>query len=126
VDQSPRRAAIEVLGYVSAAHLENLYRRASIFAFPSLDEGFGMPALEAMAHGVPVIASNSSAIPEVAGDAALLVDPRDTDAIASGLIRLANDQTLRDDLIPRGLARAREFTWQAAVEKTWLIYHEIK
>jgi glycosyltransferase involved in cell wall biosynthesis len=126
VEQSPRRAAIDVLGYVSAANLENLYRRASIFAFPSLDEGFGMPVLEAMAHGVPVISSNTSAMPEVAGDAALLIDPRDHDALAGALTRLANDETLRGDLIRRGLARARQFSWESAVEKTWAIYHEIR
>jgi glycosyltransferase involved in cell wall biosynthesis len=125
VDQSPRRAAIDVLGYVSAAHLENLYRRASIFAFPSLDEGFGIPALEAMAHRVPVVSSNTSAVPEVIADAALTIDPRDTDALADALIRLANDGELCSDLIRRGLARARQFTWESAVEKTWAVYDEI-
>jgi alpha-1,3-rhamnosyl/mannosyltransferase len=85
-----------------------------------------MPVLEAMAHGVPVIASNTSAIPEVAGDAALLIDPRDTDALTDALARVADDETLRDDLILRGLARARQFTWESAVEKTWAIYHEIR
>jgi len=126
VHDSSRRAAIDVLGYVSAANLENLYRRASIFAFPSLDEGFGMPVLEAMAHGVPVISSNTSAMPEVAGDAALLINPRDPDALAGALTRLADDETLRDDLIRRGLARARQFTWESGIEKTWAIYHEIR
>lgn len=88
VEQSPRREAIDVLGYVSLAELERLYQRARIFAFPSLDEGFGMPVLEAMAHGVPVITSNRSALPEVAGDAALLVDPADSDAISLSLIHI--------------------------------------
>jgi glycosyltransferase involved in cell wall biosynthesis len=125
VKQSPRRAAIDVLGYVSSADLENLYRRASIFAFPSLDEGFGMPILDAMAHGVPVIASNTSAMPEVAGDAALLIDPRDTEALTGALLQLVDNDALRDDLIGRGLARARQFTWESAVEKTWAIYHEV-
>ena len=126
VEQSRRRDAIDVLGYVSAADLENLYRRASIFAFPSLDEGFGMPVLDAMAHGVPVITSNTSAMPEVAGDAALFIDPRDTDALAGALLQLAHDDQLRDDLTRRGLARARQFTWESAVEKTWAIYHQIR
>src|SRR5258706_242720 len=85
IHQSPRRADIDVLGYVSAAELERLYQRARIFAFPSLDEGFGMPVLDAMAHGVPVITSTRSALPEVAGDAALLVDPHDTEAIGDAL-----------------------------------------
>jgi glycosyltransferase involved in cell wall biosynthesis len=126
IEDSPRRAAIDVLGHVSAAHLENLYRRAAIFAFPSLDEGFGMPLLEAMAHGVPVVTSNTSAMPEVAGDAALLVDPLDTDALAAALLSLAHDETLRADLIRRGLHRARQFTWPSAIEKTWAIYDELK
>jgi glycosyltransferase involved in cell wall biosynthesis len=126
VTHSPRRTAIDILGYVSHADLDNLYRRAGIFAFPSLDEGFGMPALEAMAHGVPVIASNTSAMPEVVGDAAILVDPLDTDALADALLRLSNDESLCRDLIRRGSARASRFTWESAVEKTWAIYHEVK
>ena len=77
IERSPRKQDIQVLGYVSDSQLEELYRRASIFAFPSLDEGFGMPVLDAMARGVPVLTSNVSAMPEVAGDAALLVDPTD-------------------------------------------------
>jgi glycosyltransferase involved in cell wall biosynthesis len=125
VEESPRRAAIDVLGYVSNQTLERLYQRAGIFAFPSLDEGFGMPVLEAMAHGVPTLTSARSALPEVAGDAALLVDPFDIDAIANGLVRLAEDDSLRADLTHRGLERACAFPWESAVEKTWNIYQEI-
>jgi glycosyltransferase involved in cell wall biosynthesis len=110
---------------VSAAELEALYERASIFAFPSLDEGFGMPVLEAMAHQVPVITSNVSALPEVAGDAALLVNPADTEALSEALTRLASDESLRQDLIRRGTERAREFTWESAVENTWALYNEM-
>ena len=125
VAESPRREAILVRGYVSAPELEALYERASIFAFPSLDEGFGMPVLEAMAHQVPVITSNVSALPEVAGDAALLVDPRDTEALSDALTRLASDESLRQDLIRRGTERARQFTWESAMEKTWAAYCEV-
>ena len=125
LEASPKRASIDLLGYVSADELQSLYRRASIFAFPSLDEGFGIPVLEAMAHGVPVLTSNRSAMPEVAGDAALLVDPLDTNAIAANLASLAGDAALRDDLARRGLDRARQFSWQSAVEKTWQVYREI-
>lgn len=124
VEESPRREAIQIAGYVSAEDLEALYRRASIFAFPSLDEGFGMPVLEAMAHRVPVITSTVSALPEVAGDAALLVHPADTEALSDALVRLASDEDLRHEMIRRGTERAREFTWDKAVEKTWAVYGE--
>jgi glycosyltransferase involved in cell wall biosynthesis len=125
VNESPRRADIDVLGYVSARDLESLYQRAAIFAFPSLDEGFGMPVLEAMAHGVPVITSTSSALPEVAGSAALLVNPLDTNSIAQALTLLATDEPLRADLTRRGLHRASQFTWESAIERTWAVYHEL-
>lgn len=123
VEESPARSRIDVLGYVSSAQLDALYRRASIFAFPSLDEGFGMPILEAMAHGVPVMTSNCSAMPEVAGDAALLVDPLN---IGDALLSLATDEPLRENLIRRGLERIKQFTWNSAVEKTWAVYDELK
>jgi glycosyltransferase involved in cell wall biosynthesis len=126
VDQSSRRAAIDVLGYISQPELERLYQRARIFAFPSLDEGFGMPVLEAMAHGVPVITSIRSALPEVAGDAALLVDPSDVDAIGNAMLSLASNEALRDDLARRGLNRARQFTWTATADRTWDVYKELR
>jgi len=125
IERSPRRASIELLGYVTDRELAGLYARASIFAFPSLDEGFGMPALDAMANGVPVLAGARSALPEVCGDAALLVDPEDTAAIAEGLTRLATEDVLRDELRARGLARAQQFTWANAVAKTWEVYREL-
>lgn len=125
VVESPRKSDIDVLGYVDAATLEELYGRASIFAFPSLDEGFGMPVLDAMARGVPVVGSNRSAIPEVAGDAAVLVDPRNVEELGSALTRLANDQELRQSLARRGLAHAGGFTWESAVERTWRVYREL-
>jgi glycosyltransferase involved in cell wall biosynthesis len=125
VEQSPRRAAIEVRGYVSAAELDALYWRARIFAFPSLDEGFGMPVLDAMAHQIPVITSSMrSALPEVAGGAALLVDPEDVEALGDALVRLASDEALAHELVRRGYERARSFTWESAVEKTWAVYQE--
>jgi len=125
VEESPRRADIDVLGHLTGEHLAALYARARIFAFPSLDEGFGMPILEAMAHGVPVVTSQSSAMPEVAGDAALLVDPLNIDQLAHALTRLAGDQELRDDLIARGRARVPRFTWDSAVAQTWAVYEKV-
>jgi glycosyltransferase involved in cell wall biosynthesis len=125
IENSPRKSDIDVLGYVTQQELEALYRRASIFAFPSLDEGFGMPVLDAMANGVPVITSSRSALPEVAGDAALLVNPEETDEIAAALLRLASDRGLRDDLAHRGRERAAQFTWESALDKTWKVYKEV-
>jgi glycosyltransferase involved in cell wall biosynthesis len=125
VDASPRKSDIEITGYVSAATLDALYARAGIFAFPSLDEGFGIPVLEAMAHGVPVITSNRSALPEAAGDAALLVDPFNVDELAAALQHLATDSGAREQLISMGLTRARLFPWSQAVEKTWTVYQSL-
>jgi glycosyltransferase involved in cell wall biosynthesis len=125
VEDSPRSGDIDVLGHQSAAQLDVLYARARIFAFPSLDEGFGMPTLEAMSRGVPVVTSNCSAMPEVAGGAALLVDPYQPDDVASALVRLAADESLREDLIRRGHARALAFTWESAVAQTWAVYQTL-
>jgi glycosyltransferase involved in cell wall biosynthesis len=116
---------VEVTGYLTDEQLAALYARASIFAFPSLDEGFGIPVLEAMSAGVPVIASNTSALPEVCGEAAIFVDPLDVDQLASELQRLAADPDLRTQIAKRGRSRAAEFTWNVAAEKTWNVYQEL-
>ncbi len=125
IEASPRRRDIAVPGYVSREALEQLYRRASIFAFPSFDEGFGMPVLEAMSRGVPVLTSNGSALREVAGDAAWLVDPHDPDSMAEGLVRVTENSELRKELSAKGRARSREFSWEQAVESTWGVYREL-
>jgi glycosyltransferase involved in cell wall biosynthesis len=125
VEISPRKSQIDVLGYVTQAELEALYRRARIFAFPSLDEGFGMPVLDAMANSVPVVASRRSALPEVAGDAALLVDPEDPEEIAAALLRLSSDEALCDDLARRGRERAMQCSWDATLARTWEVYTEL-
>ena len=125
VNSSPRRADIALPGYVAPAELEAYYSRARIFAFPSLDEGFGMPVLDAMARGVPVVTSAGSALREVAGDAALLVDPAEVDAIAQALASLTLDADLRRTLRMKGLQRAAEFSWAEAVQQTWQVYTEL-
>jgi glycosyltransferase involved in cell wall biosynthesis len=119
---SPVRGRIEAPGYVSPQDLAGWYARARVFAFPSLDEGFGMPLLEAFSAGLPVLTSNRSALPEVAGDAALLVDPLDIDSIGEGLRCITSDEDLRAELIKRGRKRAEGFTWDKAVAETWSIY----
>jgi glycosyltransferase involved in cell wall biosynthesis len=125
IEQSPRHREIQVMGYVGDAKLEELYKKAMIFAFPSLDEGFGMPVLEAMAAGIPVLTSNRSAMPEVSGDAALLADPTKTEEIINALQKLTTDRELRERMIHRGLARSAAFTWQSATTKTWAVYQEL-
>ena len=125
IEESPARDRISILGYVNAEKLADWYSRATVLAFPSLDEGFGIPILEAMAAGVPVITSNRSAPAEVAGDAAVLVNPESVEEIAQALRRLAGDEALREDLKQRGLERARQSTWEKAVDRTWKVYGEL-
>jgi glycosyltransferase involved in cell wall biosynthesis len=122
IERSPARDRIAVLGYVSPSELAAWYARASIFAFPSLDEGFGMPLLEAMSAGIPIVTSNRSALPEVAGDAGLLVDPENTEALADALRELVQNRDLRQDLTRRGVKRASLFSWRKAVHETWEVY----
>jgi glycosyltransferase involved in cell wall biosynthesis len=116
---------VRFLGFVPDQTLAALYRLAAVFVFPSLYEGFGLPPLEAMASGTPVVTSNVSSMPEVTGGAALLIDPYDPDAIAGGIRRVLTDQALRDDLRARGLARAREFSWARSAERVRAIYDEV-
>jgi glycosyltransferase involved in cell wall biosynthesis len=125
IEESRCRDRIDVTGYVSTSALEQLYERASIFAFPSLDEGFGMPVLEAMARGIPVVTSNRSALPEVAGTAAILVDPESTEQITEALTRLADDPHLAATLVGLGRARAETYPWRRAVDSTYSVYQEL-
>lgn len=115
---------VQPLGYVPDADLPALYAGAEAFLFPSLYEGFGLPVLEAFACGTPVIAGNVSAMPEVAGDAALLVDPRDEGQIAEALLRLLGDGELRATLAERGRARLREFDWLETARATVGAYRQ--
>jgi glycosyltransferase involved in cell wall biosynthesis len=112
------RPGVCAIGYIDADLLPMLYARASVFVFPSLYEGFGMPLLEAMAAGAPVVASNVSAIPEVVGEAGLLVDPRSPSEIARAIERVLGDRDLAENLAARGALRARQFTWQKTAAAT--------
>ncbi|MFN0103515.1 MAG: glycosyltransferase family 4 protein [Bryobacteraceae bacterium] len=125
IQSSPRRADIQVTGFIANAALQALYRRASIFAFPSLDEGFGIPVIEAMAWGIPVITSDRSALVEISGDAAMHVDPDDTEQIAHALQTLMDQPELRRDLITRGRQWSARLTWDRAVDATWSAYREL-
>jgi glycosyltransferase involved in cell wall biosynthesis len=125
IGSSTARARITLTGYVSDAALAALYRRAAIFAFPSLDEGFGIPVLEAMAYGVPVVASNRPAVAEVVDGAGLLVDPEDTGALAEGLLRVAGNAELAAGLAAKGRLKAAANSWRRAAERTCAIYREL-
>lgn len=113
---------VHFIGFAEDADLPMLYSNALCLAFPSLYEGFGLPILEAMSCGVPVLTSTVSSLPEVAGDAAWLVDPTDQEAILDGLRRLIDDGTLRAELVARGLARASAFTWRRSAENLLKTY----
>ncbi len=112
------------LGYVPENDLPGIYNAASLFVFPSLYEGFGRPLLEAMMCGVPVIASNTSSIPEVVGDAGITVDPYDISALAMAINQVLTDDELRTTLIKKGLERAKLFSWQKCAEETLAVYEE--
>jgi glycosyltransferase involved in cell wall biosynthesis len=98
---------------------------AEVFVYPSLYEGFGLPPLEAMACGTPVIASTAASLPEIVGEAGLLVDPQDSAGLTQALERLLDDPALRARLRAQGLARARQFTWEAAARQTLAVYERV-
>ncbi len=124
VHQHQLHKYVRFLGYVPEETLAVMYRLAGVFVFPSLYEGFGLPPLEAMASGTPVVTSNLSSLPEVAGDAAVLVDPYDPHAIAEGVYRVLTDETLRRTLRLKGVARAGQFSWEQSVRRIREIYRE--
>ncbi len=114
---------VHIAGYVDERLRATLLARASVFAYPSLYEGFGFPVIEAMAAGTPVVAGNAGAIPEVAGDGALLVDPTDVDAIAEGLTRVLDDSALAERLVRAGRRQAAGYSWRRAAEGLTALYH---
>lgn len=116
---------VRLVPNVADADLPALYSGAELFAFPSLYEGFGLPPLEAMACGVPVLCAHASSLPEVVGDAALLADPYSVEELAGGLARLLADPALRRELRERGLQRAAEFSWRRTAEETLRVYEAI-
>ncbi|MEJ2632452.1 MAG: glycosyltransferase family 1 protein [Acidihalobacter sp.] len=110
---------VHLVGYVEDAYLPALYAGAEAFVYPSVYEGFGLPPLEAMASGTPVVAGNVASLPEVVGEAGLLVDPYDADEIGTALLSLLKDSVLREKLSEQGRARARMFSWQRTADLTW-------
>ena len=119
------RKRIFIAGHVDEETLACLYSGASAFVFPSLYEGFGLPILEAMACGCPVISSNAASMPEVAGDAAVLIDPTDAEALAHELDQVLTDSNARQSIIRRGLERSRQFSWRKTASKTLKIFDQV-
>jgi glycosyltransferase involved in cell wall biosynthesis len=116
---------VRFLGYLPDEMLAILYRLAAVFVFPSLYEGFGLPPLEAMASGTPVVTSNVSSLPEVTGGAAVLADPYDVESIRDGVCRVLTDPALAAEMRRHGLVRARDFSWERSVGKTLEVYQQV-
>jgi glycosyltransferase involved in cell wall biosynthesis len=121
----PVPGRVEVTGRVSPSDLDALYRAADAFAYPSLYEGFGLPVLEAMARGVPVVAAGTTSIPEVTGDTALLVDPRSVEELAGALERLLTHPEQAQQLATAGLARSARFSWDRTALATAAVYDAV-
>ncbi len=124
IDTLGIRDAVKITGYVSEQELVGLYNRAALFVYPSLYEGFGLPIVEAMACGTPVITSSVTSMPEVAGDAALLVDPLSEDEIAAAMLQAIDRPELAASLRRQGLARSKQFNWRTVAEQTAKIYQQ--
>ena len=116
---------VHFLGYVSDDLLRLLYRKAVVFVYPSLFEGFGLTVLEAMASSCPVITSNVTSLPEVSGDAAILINPEDVDELSTSIVLVSTNKKIREQMITKGLQRAKTFTWKRAADLTFDIYKNI-
>ena len=121
----PLADRVHFTGYVTDRQLAACYRCCTAFVFPSLYEGFGLPALEAMAHGAPVASSNAGALPEVCGSAAVYFDPRSVESIVDAVDRILTDPNVRRHLTEAGPSRAREFSWRKAAEQTVEVYRRV-
>jgi glycosyltransferase involved in cell wall biosynthesis len=122
IDAASREGWVRYLGYMPQEHLPGLFAGARLFVFPSLYEGFGLPVLEAMASGVPVVTSNTSSLPEVAGDAAAMCDPLDVEALSRAIAVGLEDEAWRQAAIGKGLKRAAQFSWKRCADETIVAY----
>lgn len=125
IDQYNLKDRIIFTGFVSDEDLISLYNAATVFVYPSLYEGFGLPPLEAMACGTPVITSNVSSLPEVVGDAAITIDPNNVNGLAEAINRVLGDEVLQNTMIKKGIERAKEFTWEKTARETIRVYEEV-
>lgn len=119
------RKDIHLTGYVINTDLPAIISQCKVFLYPSLRESFGIPILEGMACGVPVVTSTTSSMPEIAGDAALLVNPKNWVEIRDAIIRILDDRKFRDELVEKGLARAKNFSWKKMAERYLALYEEV-
>ncbi|NEP15711.1 MAG: glycosyltransferase family 4 protein, partial [Leptolyngbya sp. SIO4C1] len=125
IDESPWAQEIHHLDYLSNEQLAVFYEKASVLAYPSYYEGFGLPVLESMIFETPVVTSNTSSLPEVAGEAALLINPNDFEELAEAILKVLTEDGLRQCLIKKGKDQAQKFSWQATARKTLAAYHSI-
>jgi glycosyltransferase involved in cell wall biosynthesis len=112
-------------GFIAMEHLPYLYNSSELFVYPSFYEGFGLPPIEAMACGIPVITSNTTSIPEIVGDSALLIDPQNTDDIFEAMIKVFEDDNLKENLVLRGFIRSSELSWKDTAKRTLIAYNKI-
>ncbi|HUV05756.1 MAG TPA: glycosyltransferase family 1 protein, partial [Armatimonadota bacterium] len=119
------KESVRFTGYVPAEDLPALYSAATVFVYPSLHEGFGLPPLEAMACGTPVITSNASSLPEVVGDAGIMVDPYNVEELAGAILRVLCDPDLRQEMSAKGLERAKKFSWEETARQTLKVYERV-
>jgi glycosyltransferase involved in cell wall biosynthesis len=117
--------SVSFIGPVSDEELPLLYAGASVFLFPSLHEGFGLPVLEAMACGTPVVTSNVTSLPEIAGGAAVVIDPANTQELIAAMMRVLTNEALAEELRQKGLARAGRFTWDETARQTLQVYKRV-
>jgi glycosyltransferase involved in cell wall biosynthesis len=125
VESNHLQDAVRFLGYVDDSDLPQLYANASVFLFPSISEGFGIPPLEAMRCGIPVVAAHASCLPEILGDAAIWADPLSVGSIAAGLRSALEDEKVRTEAIAKGLSRAEQFSWEKMALETVKVYREV-
>jgi len=124
IEQLGLEKEVVLLGYVGDDDLPALYNASDLFVYPSLYEGFGLPALEAMACGTPVVTSNTSSLPEVVGDAAIMVDPCDLNSLTNAMHKVLTDESLAQDMVKKGLRRATLFSWDKAARNTLKVYED--
>lgn len=125
IEELGLKESVQMLGYIPAEDLPGLYSLATVFVFPSLYEGFGLPPLEAMACGTPVLSSRNSSLAEICGDAACLIDPLNEESLFEGLMRILGDENLRKEMGQFGRKRARQFSWERAARETTAVYDKV-